>query len=132
MTALSPGQSPPPVSTPIRTAGHHSRTGRRASFTIAAVTPRALTLAALACAAALAGGFDGADEAAEHRPVRGHVLDVYASRPTEGPSAATARAVMAGQRQALADAGSRVGRYRIRLISMSASRPGSGNWDPGQ
>ena len=54
------------------------------------------------------------------------------SRPTEGPSAATGRAVAAGERQALADAGARAGRYRIRLVELSASKPGSGNWDPGQ
>ena len=38
----------------------------------------------------------------------------------------------AGQRQALADARGRAGRYDVRLISLSASKPGSGNWDPGQ
>jgi branched-chain amino acid transport system substrate-binding protein len=96
------------------------------------VTPRAVLIVLLACAVALGGCFDGEDDAAEHRPLRGHLLDLYASHPTEGPSAPTAAAVAAGQRQALADAGSRAGRYRIRLITLSASKPGSGNWDPGQ
>jgi branched-chain amino acid transport system substrate-binding protein len=90
------------------------------------------TLAALACAALLGGCFGRADEAAERQPIRGHVLSVYTSRPTEGPSAATGRAVAAGERQALADAGSKAGRYKVRLVELSASKPGAGNWDPGQ
>jgi branched-chain amino acid transport system substrate-binding protein len=96
------------------------------------VTRRAAPLAVLVCAALLGGCLGDDDKPADTRPIRGHVLDLYASRPTEGPSAATARAVAAGQRQALADAGNRAGRYRIKLISLSASKPGSGNWDPGQ
>jgi branched-chain amino acid transport system substrate-binding protein len=94
--------------------------------------PRTAPLAALACAAFLGGCFGGDDEAAQRRPIRGHVLTVYASWPTEGPSAASGRAVAAGERQALADAGSKAGRYRIRLIQLSSSKPGAGNWDPGQ
>jgi branched-chain amino acid transport system substrate-binding protein len=96
------------------------------------VPPRLALLAALACAALLSGCLGDDADPAEDQPIRGHVLNLYASRPTEGPSAATGRAVAAGQRQALADAGARAGRYRIRLISMTASKPGSGNWDPDQ
>jgi branched-chain amino acid transport system substrate-binding protein len=96
------------------------------------VTLRRALLAGLACAAVLSGCLGDDDEPAETQPLRGHVLHLYASQPTEGPSAATARAVAAGQRQALADAGDRAGRYRIRLISLSATEPGSGNWDPDQ
>ena len=89
-------------------------------------------LGALACVAILSGCLGSDDEAAERRPIRAHVLTLYTSQPTEGPSAATARAVAAGQRQALADAGSRAGRYRLKLVALSASKPGEGNWDPGQ
>ena len=88
--------------------------------------------AALACAIALGGCLGDDGEPAEQQPIKGDVLTLYSSRPTEGPSAATARAVAAGQRQALADAGDRAGRYRIRLVELSASKPGAGNWDPGQ
>jgi branched-chain amino acid transport system substrate-binding protein len=96
------------------------------------VTPRRTLLAALACAAILSGCLGDDSEPAETQPLRGHVLHLYASRPTEGPSAATAGAVAAGQRQALADAGDRAGRYRLRLIGLDASKLGSGNWDPDQ
>jgi branched-chain amino acid transport system substrate-binding protein len=88
-------------------------------------------LPVLLCAA-LIGGCLGEDDPEREQPIRGDRLNVYASGPTEGPSAATARAVTAGQRQALADAGGRAGRYRIRLIELSSSKPGAGNWDPGQ
>jgi branched-chain amino acid transport system substrate-binding protein len=93
---------------------------------------RPASLALLACAAALSGCIGDDGDGPEDQPIRGHLLNLYASRPTEGPSASTARAVAAGQRQALADARGRAGRYRVRLISLSASKPGSGNWDPGQ
>jgi branched-chain amino acid transport system substrate-binding protein len=99
---------------------------------VTARTALPATLAALACACVLSGCFGNDDEAAREKPIRGHLLKLYASRPTEGPSAATGRAVAAGERQALADAGARAGRYRIRLVELSASKPGSGNWDPGQ
>jgi len=96
------------------------------------VPPRLALLAAFACAAVLSGCLGEDNDPAKDRPIRGHVLNLYASGPTEGPSAATAGAVRAGQRQALADARGRAGRYRIRLVSLSASKLGSGNWDPGQ
>src|SRR4051794_19951279 len=99
---------------------------------IGAVSIRLTALAALVCAALLSGCFANDDKAASRRPIRGHVLTVYSSRPTEGPSAPIGRAVAAGERQALVDAGYRAGRYRIRLIELSASKPGGGNWDPGQ
>jgi branched-chain amino acid transport system substrate-binding protein len=99
---------------------------------VTARTASLATLAALACACVLSGCLGGDDEAARQQPIRGHLLTLYASRPTEGPSAATGRAVAAGERQALADAGARAGRYRIRLIELSSSKPGAGNWDPGQ
>jgi branched-chain amino acid transport system substrate-binding protein len=85
----------------------------------------------LLCAVLLPGCLgDDADEG--EQPIRGDRLTIYTSGPTEGPSAATAREVAAGQRQALADAGGRAGRYRIRLAELSSSKPGAGNWDPGQ
>jgi branched-chain amino acid transport system substrate-binding protein len=99
---------------------------------VTARTALPATLAVLVCAWVLSGCFGGEDEAAQRQPIRGHVLTVYVSRPTDGPSAATGRAVAAGERQALADAGGRAGRYRIQLVELSASKPGSGNWDPGQ
>jgi branched-chain amino acid transport system substrate-binding protein len=93
--------------------------------------PLRRTLLVLLCAILLPGCL-GEDDPPREAPIRGDRLTIYASAPTEGPSAAVARAVGAGQRQALADAGGRAGRYRIRLRALSSSKPGGGNWDPGQ
>jgi branched-chain amino acid transport system substrate-binding protein len=83
-------------------------------------------------AAGPAGCLGDDDPGEGDRPIRGGTLIIYSSLPTEGPSAGTARAVAAGQRQALADAGERAGRYRVRLVTLSSSKPGGGHWDPGQ
>jgi branched-chain amino acid transport system substrate-binding protein len=91
-----------------------------------------LALLVLSSAVALSGCLGDDGESADERPIRGNELTIYSSNPTEGPSAATARAVAAGQRQALADAGGRAGRSRIRLVALSSSKVGEGNWDPGQ
>jgi branched-chain amino acid transport system substrate-binding protein len=96
------------------------------------VSARLAPIVALLCAALLSGCVGNDDKAASRQPIRGHVLTVYSSSPTEGPSAPSGRAVAAGERQALADAGARAGRYRIRLVELSSSKPNSGNWDPGQ
>ena len=52
------------------------------------------------------------------------MLTLYSSHPTEGPSAATARAVAAGQRQALGDAGDRPGATASagRAVGLKAGR----------
>jgi len=133
MTALRPGQSPPPVRTPIRTGADDTGGGSPDGLVIiGTVSARPAPIAALLCAALLSGCFGDDDKEASRRPIRGHVLTVYSSAPTEGPSAPTGRAVAAGERQALTDAGARAGRYRIRLIELSSSKPNGGNWDPGQ
>jgi len=95
--------------------------------------PPALVFAALLCASALAGCLGGdEDPSAEERAIKGRVLTIYSSLPAEGPSAGVAEAVAAGQRQALADAHDRAGRYRIRFVQLPSSKLGTGAWDPGQ
>jgi branched-chain amino acid transport system substrate-binding protein len=90
-------------------------------------------LTPVVCALALGGclevGGDGSD--ASFR-VRGDTLTVYASLPRHGVSARAAVAVAAGQRQALSDAGGRVGRRRVRLVQLDSTRPGDRVWDPGR
>src|SRR5918998_4322498 len=89
ITAFRPGQSPPPVNTPIRT-GEHDRGPGPSSSESGGVTSRPaplVLLAALACAVALGGCLGDDGEEGEHQPIRGGVLTVYSSRPTHGPSA---------------------------------------------
>jgi branched-chain amino acid transport system substrate-binding protein len=94
--------------------------------------PPVLVLLALSCAALLAGCLGDESKPANDKAIRGHVLTLYTSLPSQGPTAELADAVAAGERQALADAGNRAGTYRIRLVRLSSSKPGKGVWDPGQ
>ena len=89
------------------------------------LTPLACALALGACSS---GGEDDRGTAAR---VRGTTLTVYSSMPRHGVSAQIARAVAAGQRRALADAGGRLGRYRVRFVELDSTRPGDSIWDPG-
>jgi branched-chain amino acid transport system substrate-binding protein len=50
----------------------------------------------------------------------------------QGVASDAARAAAAGQLRALADAGGRAGRFRIRMVQLDSARPGGRPWDPGQ
>src|SRR5947207_11149594 len=91
ITAFRPGQSPPPVSTPMRI--------------VFATYPGRATALALVALVLLAGcGSSSKDEHA-----RGSKLTVYTSLPMHGVSAHDAAAVAAGERLALAAARGRAG-----------------------
>src|SRR4051794_20569206 len=110
MTALRPGQSPPPVRTPNRMRG---------------ATYLPVMLLALCAAALSACGGGGGPERAP-----AGTLTVYASMPHQGPSARMADSVAAGARLALADAGGHAGGKRVRLVELDSSRPEGETWDP--
>ena len=97
--------------------------------------PLALTLAVLVCALPASGCLGDGGEDAGRAPVKGNRLVIYSSLPRTGPMAGAAEAVAAGQRQALADARRRAGRYRVRLVELPATTvetdPGD-PWDPGK
>src|SRR3989442_1163291 len=113
ITAFRPGQSPPPVSTPMRIA-------------FATYPGRAIALALVAVA--LLGGC-GSGEKDER--ARGATLTIYTSLPLHGVSASDADAVAAGERLALADAHGRAGGHRVRLVELDDSDPKkAGIWDP--
>ncbi|MHB8656422.1 MAG: branched-chain amino acid ABC transporter substrate-binding protein [Solirubrobacteraceae bacterium] len=67
-----------------------------------------------------------------HDQVRGAVLTVYASAPLDGASAQDGISVLQAERLALAQRGSRIGRYRIILRNLDDSTPQRGEWDPAQ
>src|SRR5918992_4983709 len=121
MTALSPGQSPPPVSTPMRTAEKISAAVRISG--LARPTAIALALLALAMSGCLGG---------EERSTRieGDTVTVYSSLPWHGVSAAAARAPAAGQRLALEEAGGSAGDLDVRLVQLDSAEPGERLWDP--
>ncbi len=88
---------------------------------------RALTaLAILLGLAALSACGDGPGESR----IRGDTLTIYSSLPAHGVSAPTAREVAAGERLALAEAGGRAARRRVRLVRLDSTRPGGRIWEP--
>lgn len=91
---------------------------------------RWLCLAALAVlgltAAGCGGvGISGASEAT------GNQLAIYSSLPLQGPSAEVSQQIVNGERLALADAGGRIGPFRVGFVSLDDSNPTSGLLDPG-
>ena len=63
--------------------------------------------------------------------IEGNTATVYSSAPRHGVSAAVARAVAAGERRALADAGGRAGGLRIRLRELPTTADERDHpWDP--
>jgi branched-chain amino acid transport system substrate-binding protein len=121
MTALSPGQSPPPVSTPMRTAEKIS-----VGVTISGLART--TTAALALLALALGGCLGGEERSTR--IEGGKVTVYSSLPRHGVSAAAARAAAAGQRLALQEAGGRAGDIEIDVVELDSAEPGERLWDP--
>lgn len=89
--------------------------------------PWKVTTALAAVVLAGCGGGAG-DEAPE--PIQSDTLVVYSSLPRTGDSAEVGEAVAAGQRLALADAGGRVGHYRVRLVELDSAEPDEKDWDP--
>src|SRR3954469_10329206 len=114
ITAFSPGQSPPPVSIPMR---------MRAGTYIAAATRLLVASLALACGCGGSGG--GTTARAPDGP-----LTVYVSVPAHGVDAPAAAAVTSGAQLALQDAHGRAGDRDLRLVQMDNSKPDGSSWDP--
>jgi branched-chain amino acid transport system substrate-binding protein len=83
----------------------------------------------VACLLALPGCL-GDDPDERSTRVVGDTLTIYSSLPRSGVSGPVAEAVAAGQRLALADAGGRAGRWRVRLRQLDATEPEDLLWNP--
>ena len=76
-------------------------------------------------------GCVGDDDGDPPPRIQGDVATVYSSGPRHGGSAVAGRAVLAGERRALADAGGRAGGLRIRLRELPSTAHASDvPWDP--
>lgn len=83
------------------------------------------------CLTAVTVGACGSDKRPENqRPLQGRQLAIYASAPLHGPASAVGEAILRAQRLALAQDGGRIGRYRVRLVTLDAARPFTGGSDP--
>jgi branched-chain amino acid transport system substrate-binding protein len=78
----------------------------------------------------LLAGCGGGDSDERSEPRDANTLVVYSSLPRTGGSAVRGEAVAAGQKLALADAGGRVGRYRVELVELDSAEPDERDWDP--
>jgi branched-chain amino acid transport system substrate-binding protein len=92
---------------------------------------RALVLA-LASAALIAGCGSAPTRVLPGDTIAGTTLTIYSTGPMHGASSQNAADVLSGERLALAQAHSRIGRYRIVFKALDDSVPQRGEWDPGQ
>src|SRR3954451_14964340 len=113
ITAFRPGQSPPPVRTPMRIQ----------PGTYIAAGTRLLVLPAIL----LAGCSGGGDKGEKAPP---GALTVYMSVPASGLEARAGQAASAGAQLALADAHARAGDREVRLVRLDDAKPDSPTWDP--
>jgi branched-chain amino acid transport system substrate-binding protein len=94
---------------------------------VAALTAVLVALALVPFALASCGGV-GVSGAAT---AVGSELTVYSSLPLQGPSAAESEQIVNGEKLALAQAGGRVGPFKVSYVSQDDSSPASGQWAPG-
>lgn len=87
-------------------------------------------LLAFIAALVLAGCGSSHDVAGDRIP--GHALTIYTSLPLLGASASGATSVLDGERLALAQSHSRVGRYTVTLKVLNDATIARDGWDPGQ
>jgi len=64
--------------------------------------------------------------------IPGMTLTIYASAPLHGAARAEAESVLGGEQLALAQAGGRIGSYRVVLRALDDATPAQAQWDPGQ
>src|SRR4051795_9127766 len=113
ITAFKPGQSPPPVRTPMRI---------EPGIYIAALARSSAVLLVL-----LAGCSGGA--AKEAKAPEG-ALTVYMSMPAHGIEARAGQAAEQGAQLALSDARGRAGARDVKLVRLDDSKPEGPTWDP--
>jgi branched-chain amino acid transport system substrate-binding protein len=94
------------------------------------VRARWLCLAALAALATTVAGCGGVSISGASEAT-GNQLVIYSSLPLQGPSAEVAAQIVNGERLALADAGGRIGPFRVGYVSLDDSNPTTGRLDPG-
>jgi branched-chain amino acid transport system substrate-binding protein len=92
----------------------------------------ALALAVMLIAALASLAACGARKQRAGDRIAGRTLTIYASAPLHGASAVDGQAVLGGERLALAQLRSRIGKYRIVLLALDDSTVQRGGWDPGQ
>ena len=128
MTALRPGQSPPPVRTPMRKVGARYR--QRPHAAAPTIGPRCAELAVLLLGALLAAGCGGGDDDRPQVPGDG-ALTIYTSLPRHGDSRGRRdgrRSTASGSRSRTATGGP--AGARSSSSQLDSSKPDGQTWDP--
>ena len=87
--------------------------------------------AALLAAIALTGaGCGGGGDDPQSGVVPGRTLTIYSSLPQEGTAARSSADLVRAESLALAEAGGRAGRFRVRFVSLDNTTEATGAWDP--
>src|SRR3712207_1104902 len=119
MTAFSPGQSPPPVSRPMRVTGATLEWTRMRRGTAAIAVCASLLLAAC-----------GDERTRTESLITGDSLTVYSSLPLHGPHTELSHDLVRAEKLALKEAGGVAGEYAVGLASLDSSDPATGRWSP--
>jgi branched-chain amino acid transport system substrate-binding protein len=59
-------------------------------------------------------------------------LTIYSSLPLQGDGRAQSLSVVNGEKLALQEAGGKIGKFKIKYVSLDDSTAAAGKWDPGQ
>jgi branched-chain amino acid transport system substrate-binding protein len=59
-------------------------------------------------------------------------LTIYSSLPLQGDSRPQSQSVVNGEKIALGEAGGKVGKYKIKYVSLDDATAAAGKWEPGQ
>jgi branched-chain amino acid transport system substrate-binding protein len=89
----------------------------------------AAAVAALAMVFAACGG--GGDDNGGSSSSATTTLTIYSSLPLQGDSRPQSEDIVDGEKLALEDVGSKVGKFKIRYVSLDDATAAAGKWDPG-
>jgi branched-chain amino acid transport system substrate-binding protein len=64
--------------------------------------------------------------------VSGSTLTIYSSLPLQGPTRSNSESTINGEKLALKQVGYKVGKWKIRYVSLDDATATAGKWDPGQ
>jgi branched-chain amino acid transport system substrate-binding protein len=87
---------------------------------------------ALALGVAACGGDDNSSGGGESSSTGSTNLTIYTSLPLQGTGRVQSVAVVNGEKLALQEAGGKVGKFKIKYVSLDDSTATAGTWDPGQ
>jgi branched-chain amino acid transport system substrate-binding protein len=87
---------------------------------------------ALALGVAACGGDDNSSGGGESSSTGSTNLTIYSSLPLQGTGRVQSVAVVNGEKLALQEAGGKVGKFKIKYVSLDDSTATAGTWDPGQ